>query len=264
MSSVLHIIKIGGNVIDNPDYLDNFLEMFSALQGKKILVHGGGKIATRIASRLGIEAKMVDGRRVTDEEMLDVVTMVYAGLTNKNVVAKLQMFGCDAIGLSGADANAIKSIRRPVRDIDYGFVGDILADSVNILSIKKILEAGLTPVFSAITHNGLGQLLNTNADTIASSLAIALSKTYETRLIYCFEKNGVLSDVNDENSVIRVIKSGEFEELRRSGVIYEGMIPKLENAFQAIGKGVKNVYIGNAVNLHLYQQGEFGTCLLST
>ncbi|MGO1244541.1 MAG: acetylglutamate kinase [Sphingobacterium sp.] len=264
MSSVLHIIKIGGNVIDSPNNLDDFLEKFSALQGKKILVHGGGKIATRIASRLGIEAQMVEGRRVTDEKMLEVVTMVYAGLTNKTVVAKLQMFGCDAIGLSGADANTIKAIRRPAREVDYGFVGDILADSVNVLSIKRILESGLTPVFSAITHNGLGQLLNTNADTIASSLAIALSKTFETRLIYCFEKNGVLRDVEDDNSVIRSIKLGEFEDLKGAGVIYEGMIPKLENAFYAIGKGVKNVYIGKAVNLHKYQQGEFGTCLLST
>lgn len=263
MSSVLHVIKIGGNVIDNPNNLVSFLEMFSALQGKKILVHGGGKIATRIAASLGIEAQMVEGRRVTDQDMLDVVTMVYAGLTNKNIVAQLQRFGCDAIGLSGADANTIKAVRRPIREVDYGFVGDILADSVNALSIKKILEAGLTPVFSAITHNGLGQLLNTNADTIASSLAIALSKTYETRLIYCFEKNGVLSDVNDDSSVIRLIRSGEFEGLKQSGVIYEGMIPKLENAFQAIGRGVRNVYIGNALNLHLYQQGEFGTCLLS-
>lgn len=263
MSSVLHIIKIGGNVIDNPNSLESFLEKFSALQGKKILVHGGGKIATRIASSLGVEAKMVDGRRITDETMLDVVTMVYAGLTNKNIVAQLQKFDCDAIGLSGADANTIKAVRRPVREIDYGFVGDILVDSVNVLSIKKLLEAGLTPVFSAITHNGMGQLLNTNADTIASSIAVALSKTYETRLIYCFDKNGVLRDINDEQSVIPTIKSGEFEDLKKTGVIYEGMIPKLENAFEAIAKGVKNVYIGNALNLHLYQQGEFGTCLIS-
>ncbi|MFD1769402.1 acetylglutamate kinase [Sphingobacterium suaedae] len=263
MGSVLNIIKIGGNVIDNAEQLEQFLEMFAALQGKKILVHGGGKIATRVASDLGIEAKMVDGRRVTDEAMLDVVTMVYAGLTNKKIVSLLQKFDCDALGLSGADGNAIKAVKRPVKEVDYGLVGDILVDSVNALSIKKFLEAGFTPVFSAITHNGLGQLLNTNADTIASALAVSLSKIYETRLIYCFEKNGVLRDVEDPTSVIRIIKAGEFQELKSSRTIYEGMIPKLENAFHAIGKGVKNVYIGNALNLHLYQQGEFGTCLVS-
>ncbi|HLS94196.1 N-acetylglutamate kinase [Sphingobacterium allocomposti] len=262
MGSVLNIIKIGGNVIDDEEQLQSFLEKFAALQGKKILVHGGGKIATRVASGLGIEAKMVNGRRITDEAMLDVVTMVYAGLTNKKVVSSLQKFGCDAVGLSGADGNTIKAVKRPVKEIDYGYVGDILVDSVNLLSIKKFLEAGFTPVFSAITHNGLGQLLNTNADTIASALAVSLSKIFETRLIYCFEKNGVLRDVEDPNSVIKSIHADEFQQLVDSGTIYEGMIPKLENAFHAIGKGVKNVYIGNALNLHLYQQGEFGTCLL--
>jgi len=158
--------------------------------------------------------------------------------------------------------NVIKAVKRPVKEVDYGFVGDILADSVNSLSIKKFLDAGFVPVLSAITHNGIGQLLNTNADTIASALAISLAKLYETRLIYCFEKNGVLRDVNDDNSVIKSIKAADFETLKEEGVIYEGMIPKLENAFTAIAKGVKNVYIGNALNLHLYQQGGFGTCLL--
>ncbi len=263
MGSVLNVIKIGGNVIDDEEQLQSFLEKFAALQGKKILVHGGGKVATRTAAGLGIEAKMVDGRRVTDAPMLDIVTMVYAGLTNKKIVSALQKFGCDALGLSGADGNTIKAVKRPVREIDYGYVGDILVDSVNTLSVKKFLEAGFTPVFSAITHNGLGQLLNTNADTIASSLAVSLSKIYDTRLIYCFEKDGVLRDVNDDKSVIKTIKAEDFDELKSTGIIYEGMIPKLENAFHAIGKGVKNVYIGNALNLHLYQQGEFGTCLLA-
>lgn len=262
MGSVLNIIKIGGNVIDDEQQLHVFLEKFAALQGKKILVHGGGKIATRVAAALGVEAKMLDGRRITDEPMLDVVTMVYAGLTNKKIVAALQQNDCDALGLSGADGNVIKAVKRPVKEVDYGFVGDILADSVNSLSIKKFLDAGFVPVFSAITHNGIGQLLNTNADTIASALAISLAKLYETRLIYCFEKNGVLRDVNDDNSVIKNIKAADFESLKTEGVIYEGMIPKLENAFAAIAKGVKNVYIGNALNLHLYQQGGFGTCLL--
>ncbi|MBD1427668.1 acetylglutamate kinase [Sphingobacterium arenae] len=263
MSSGLHIIKIGGNVIDDDIQLQSFLEKFAALQGKKILVHGGGKIATRIAADLGIRAKLVDGRRITDKPMLDVTTMVYAGLTNKHIVSSLQKYGCDALGLCGADGNTIKAVKRPVRKIDYGYVGDILVDSVNTLNIKKFLEAGFTPVFSAITHNGLGQLLNTNADTIASALAVSLAKIYETKLIYCFEKNGVLRNVDDPESVIKSIKADEFETLKEDKVIYEGMIPKLENAFDALGKGVKNVYIGNALNLHKYQQGEFGTCLLS-
>ena len=261
-SSTLNIIKIGGNVIDDDIQLADFLEKFAAIPGKKILVHGGGKIASRLAERLGIEAKMVDGRRITDEETLDVVTMVYAGLTNKKVVATLQKYSCDAIGLSGADGNVIKAVKRPVRDIDYGFAGDILADSVNSLSIKKFLDAGFTPVFSAITHNGNGQLLNTNADTIASALATALSKLYDTSLIYCFEKNGVLSNVEDEYSVIETITAAQFETLKKQKVIYDGMIPKLDNAFDAINKGVKNVFIGNAINLHLLQQQKFGTCLV--
>lgn len=261
-NSTLNIIKIGGNVIDDNIQLEAFLEKFAAIPGKKILVHGGGKVATRIASKLGIEAKMLEGRRITDEGMLDVVTMVYAGLTNKKIVATLQKYQCDALGLSGADGNVIKSIKRPVRDIDYGFVGDILVDSVNSLAIKKFLDAGFTPVFSAITHNGAGQLLNTNADTIASALSTSLASLYETSLIYCFEKNGVLADVSDENSLIETITAKQFDDYKKRGVISDGMIPKLHNAFEAIDRGVKSVYIGNAANLHLFQQQKFGTCLL--
>lgn len=261
--SVLNIIKIGGNVIDDSTQLTEFLEKFAALPGRKILVHGGGKIATRIAQEMGVEAKMVEGRRITDGPMLDVVTMVYAGLTNKNIVAALQKYDCNAIGLSGADANVIKAVKRPVREIDYGFVGDILADSIDGLAIKKLLEAEFIPVFSAITHNGHGQLLNTNADTIASSLAVALSNFYEVSLIYCFDKNGVLRDVENENSVIETIRSSEFERLKENNVIHDGMIPKLYNAFDAISKGVSNVYIGHANNLHLFQQRKFGTCLIA-
>ncbi|ERJ58544.1 acetylglutamate kinase [Sphingobacterium paucimobilis] len=261
-NSTLNIIKIGGNVIDDDIQLEAFLEKFAAIPGKKILVHGGGKIATRLGSRLGVEAKLVEGRRVTDKEMLDVVTMVYAGLTNKRIVASLQKYQCDAIGLSGADGNVIKSIKRPVKDIDYGYVGDILVDSVNVPAIKKFLEAGFTPVFSAITHNGNGQLLNTNADTIASALSTSLSGLYDVSLIYCFEKNGVLSDVLDDNSVIETIAMEQFENYKANGIISEGMIPKLQNAFDAINKGVKSVYIGNATNLHLFQQQKFGTRLI--
>lgn len=262
-NSTLNIIKIGGNVIDDDIQLETFLEKFAAIPGKKILVHGGGKIATRMATKLGLEAKMVEGRRITDKDMLDVVTMVYAGLTNKNIVAALQKHNCDAIGLSGADGNVIKAVKRPVREIDYGFAGDILADSVNSLAIKKFLDAGFTPVFSAITHNGTGQLLNTNADTIASALATSLADHYETSLIYCFEKNGVLMDVNDDNSVIENINAQQFETYKDRGVISDGMIPKLQNAFDAINRGVKSVYIGNASNLHLFQQRKFGTCLIN-
>lgn len=261
-SSTLNIIKIGGNVIDDDIQLENFLEKFAAISGKKILVHGGGRIATRIATKLGVEAKVIEGRRITDRAMLDVVAMVYAGLANKNIVATLQKYDCDAIGLSGADGNVIKSVKRPVKEIDYGFVGDILTDSVNCLAIKKFLDAGFIPVFSAITHNGKGQLLNTNADTIASALAVALSDFYETSLIYCFEKNGVLADIDDEGSVIESITADDFEKFKKVGVISEGMIPKLENAFDAIQKGVRSVYIGNAANLHLFQQQKFGTCLV--
>lgn len=262
-NSTLNIIKIGGNVIDDDIQLEAFLEKFAAIPGKKILVHGGGRIATRIAAKLGVEVKMVDGRRITDESTLDVVTMVYAGLTNKKIVASLQKYDCDAIGLSGADGNVIKAVKRPVREIDYGFAGDILADSVNSLSIKKFLDAGFTPVFSAITHNGNGQLLNTNADTIASALAVAMADHYETSLIYCFEKNGVLLDVNDDNSVIEDITALDYIRYKDAGVIRDGMIPKLENAFDAINKGVQSVYVGNATNLHLFQQRKFGTCLVN-
>ena len=262
-NSTLNIIKIGGNVIDDDIQLEAFLEKFAAVPGKKILVHGGGKIATRMAAKLGLEAKMVEGRRITDKDMLDVVTMVYAGLTNKNIVATLQKYKCDAIGLSGADGNVIKAVKRPIKEIDYGFAGDILADSVNSLAIKKFLDAGFTPIFSAITHNGNGQLLNTNADTIASALSTALADHYETSLIYCFEKNGVLMDVNDENSVIENITAKDFTKYKERGIISDGMIPKLQNAFDAINKGVKSVYIGNASNLHLFQQQKFGTCLIN-
>ena len=262
MGSALTIIKIGGNIIDDDIQLQSFLEKFSSLKGKKILVHGGGKIATRIAGQLGIEAKMISGRRITDKPMLDVATMTYAGLSNKHVVSSLQKYGCDALGLSGADGNTIKAVKRPVHEIDFGYVGDILIDSVNVLSIQKILQAGFTPVFSAITHNGLGQLLNTNADTIASALAVSLASVYETKLVYCFEKNGVLRDINDPDSVIKLISIGDYKQLKADKVIYEGMLPKLENAFEALRKGVDNVYIGHALNLHKYQQGEFGTSLV--
>lgn len=262
-SSRLLIVKIGGNVLDDPKSLDDFVEKFAALPGKKILVHGGGKIASNVAAQLGLEVKMLEGRRITDENMLKVTSMVYAGLTNKTLVAKLQAAGCDAVGLSGADGNAIQTMKRPVKDIDYGFVGDVMHDSVNVAAIKKFLDGSFTPVFSAITHNGLGQLLNTNADTIASALAIAMTSIYETSLIYCFEKKGVLRNLEDEDAVIKELTPGEFARLKVIKAISEGMIPKLDNAFEALGKGVFSIAIGQAESLHLIQQKQAGTHIIN-
>jgi len=260
--SKLTVIKIGGNIIDNPDQLKKFLTDFSQIEGSKILVHGGGKIATKLAADLGIEAKLVDGRRITDSQTLDIVTMVYGGLINKNIVAGLQTFGCNAIGLSGADGNCIKAIKRPVKTIDYGWVGDLLEDSVNSESLISFLKADFVPVFSAITHDGNGQLLNTNADTIASSIAVALSHHFETSLVYCFEKKGVLKDVDDDNSLVSEIKERDFIPLQEAGIVSGGMIPKLHNAFEAINKGVKEVLIGQASDLPLLKNNKFGSRIL--
>lgn len=255
----LTIIKIGGNVIDNSANLHQFLLDFTALPGDKILVHGGGKIATELGESLGVEAKMIEGRRVTDIETLRIVTMVYAGLINKNMVAQLQAKGSNAIGLTGADGNIIKAKKRPVKEIDYGFVGDLDEHSVSSTTLDSLLKAGLVPVLCAITHDGDTQLLNTNADTIASSVAVAMSALYETRLVYCFEKKGVLKDVNDDDSVVREIKTDEFDGLKADGTVQGGMIPKLHNAFEAIKKGVSAVYIGKADELNELAEGTFGT-----
>jgi acetylglutamate kinase len=258
----LYIIKIGGNVIDNSENLYHFLKDFTALEGHKILVHGGGKVATEMSESLGIEAKMVDGRRITDIETLRIVTMVYGGLINKNIVAQLQRFGNNAIGLTGADGNFICTKKRPVKTIDYGFVGDMDEKSIDAESIKRLMDAGFTPVFCAITHDGEGQLLNTNADTIASALAVTLSQLYETTLIYCFEKKGVLKDINDEDSLIQELDPERYEELKKEQVIHSGMLPKLDNAFTAIACGVKAVIIGHAGNLgQLKHNKTFGTRL---
>ena len=270
----LKVIKIGGNVIDNPESLQQFIADFAMLNGPKILVHGGGKIATKLAEDLGIKSKMVDGRRITDGESLKVVTMVYAGLINKNIVANLQSENCNAIGLSGADGNLIQATRRlPLKvlssgedlgdAVDYGFVGDLNESSIDHQALSKLLEAGFTPVFSAITHDGKGQLLNTNADTIASAIAIAMSKEYETSLIFCFEKAGVLMDLEDESSIISSIDPHYYNELKRQGIINDGMIPKLDNAFEAINKGLKEVCIGKADTLPSLNNGNFGTRLIT-
>lgn len=259
----LTIIKIGGNVIDNAEKLYAFLKAFADLKGNKILVHGGGKMATKLAADMGIEAKMIDGRRVTEIETLRIVTMVYAGLISKNLVAQLQMFGCNAIGLSGADGNLIKAKKRPIKEIDFGFVGDLDQHSIETENLPKLIINGFIPVFSAITHDGEGQLLNTNADTIASAIAVAMSTKYDTSLVYCFEKKGVLVNINDENSVIKEIDPIAYENLKIEGIITDGMLPKLQNAFDAIGKGVKEVFIGKADDLNcLAQEQSFGTRLI--
>jgi acetylglutamate kinase len=260
--SELHIIKIGGNVIDNSENLYKFLKDFTALEGYKILVHGGGKVATQLSETLGIETKLVDGRRITDIETLRVVTMVYGGLINKNIVAQLQRFGTNAIGLTGADGDFIRTKKRPVKAIDYGFVGDIEEKSISPENIKRLMEAGFTPVFCAITHDGEGQLLNTNADTIASALAVALAKLYDTTLVYCFEKQGVLKDINDEASLIKELDPQRYLALKEQQIIHSGMLPKLDNAFTAIGCGVKAVIIGHADKLgELKKNKSFGTRL---
>jgi acetylglutamate kinase len=239
---LLKIIKIGGNIIDDEVALNSFLAQFAKLESPKILVHGGGKLATQLAKTLQIEVQMVDGRRITDSATLDVITMLYAGKINKNIVAKLQSHQCNAVGFSGADGNTIVSQKRPVKTIDYGFVGDIL--KVNTKALEALLEYNITPVFCAITHDEKGQLLNTNADTIASELAIGFADLFTTELYYCFEKNGVLQDVNDDNSVIEHINTKIYEKLMDDGIISEGMLPKLNNCFHAIHNNVAKVCIG--------------------
>ena len=259
----LTVIKIGGNVIDNSEKLHQFLLDFTALPGDKILVHGGGKIATELGVSLGIEPKMVDGRRITDIETLRIVTMVYAGLINKNMVAQLQAKHCNAIGLSGADGNVIKAAKRPVAKIDYGYVGDLNENSVSAVTLDSLLKSNMVPVLCAITHDGDSQLLNTNADTIASAVAVAMSSLYETRLVYCFEKKGVLRDVDDDASLVNEIRKDDFEALKNEGVVSGGMIPKLHNAFEAISQGVKAVYIGKADELPQIDIQGFGTRLIN-
>ena len=243
---MLKIVKIGGNIVDNPEKLDRFLTDFASLKGERILVHGGGKVATTISKALGIETQMVDGRRITDAETLRVVTMVYAGVINKSIVAKLRTLGADAIGLCGADGGLIVSRRRNPVPVDYGFVGD--PEKVNTALARELLGRGMTMVVAPITFDGEGgTLLNTNADTVASSIATAMAEAgVETELIFCFEKRGVLADMDDENSVIAHIDRERFAALKASGAVFEGMLPKLDNAFKAIDKGVASVVICSA------------------
>ena len=278
---MIKVVKIGGNVVDNPDLLREFVKDFAAMPGMKVLVHGGGVMASQMQKAMGMVPMMVEGRRVTDEQTLKVVTMVYAGWCNKHITALLQAEGCNAIGLTGADGNAIRASRRaPLyveslgEKVDYGFVGDVTAESVNARFIYSLLERGIVPVFNAINHDGEGNLLNTNADTIASSIAQSLASykyrnrwevcsrceecthcsddgrlTHETELIYCFEKDGVLYDKDDEGSVIAEIDRNRFEQLKAEGRVADGMIPKLANSFKAIDAGVSRVLIKHARNL---------------
>lgn len=245
----VNVIKIGGNVVDNPAALAAFVADFAAMSGQKILVHGGGKEATRLSERLGIATQMINGRRVTGSDTLEIVTMVYAGLVNKRVVALLQAAGCNAIGLSGADGNAIMATRRSPLPVDYGFVGDINPANVNADLFRSLLEAGITPVVCAIQHDGHGTLLNCNADTVASSIAVAMSRVAKTRLTFCFEKRGVLRDVDNPDSLIPEITPSVYDSLRRQNVISAGMIPKVDNAFEAIRRGVESVCIKSSAEL---------------
>lgn len=243
----LTIIKVGGKVVEEPESLNALLDQFKKISGNKLLVHGGGRTATQIAEKLGIETKMVDGRRITDSDMLEVVTMVYGGLVNKKIVAALQARGVNAVGLTGADFNLIEAHKRPVKDIDYGFVGDV--DDVNAFELKMLISENVVPVVAPLTHDGKGQLLNTNADTIASELATELSRHFNVYLFYCFEKKGVLLDPDDEASVIYDLDNNLFNQHTSSGVISAGMIPKLENGFRAKRNGVKEILITNPENI---------------
>ncbi|HOG41012.1 MAG TPA: acetylglutamate kinase [Bacteroidales bacterium] len=254
----LQVIKIGGNVVDDPAALKRFLYDFSKIKGAKILIHGRGVMATEMAERLGIETRMYKGRRITDYETLKTVAMVYAGWINKSIVAALQSRGCNAIGLSGADCNIVPATRRSPEPIDFGYVGDVDPSNIGSEELSTLLERGLCPVFCAITHDGKGSLLNTNADTMASTLAIAMTGRYDVRLIFCLEKDGVLLDRHDESSVVPRITEEYFAKLLEEGIIEGGMIPKLENAFAAIGNGVSEVVIKHARNLN----NERGTTLI--
>ena len=259
----LLVIKIGGNVIDNAPALESFLEKFAAIDTKKILVHGGGKIATKIGDQLGIQSNYINGRRVTDAQTIDLVTMVYGGLVNKKIIAKLQSLQCNAIGLTGADANLIPAVKRPlvytkptsgdagdeIEAIDFGFVGDVTTNSIGIENLEILLTNNFTLVFAPLTHDGNGQILNTNADTISSSLAIVLSKKYDVRLIYCFEKKGVLENVADVNSIIPLITKEKYAQLKAENKLFDGIFPKIDNALDAIDNGVKEVLIGDAEDL---------------
>ena len=248
MKEKLTVIKVGGKIVEEEATLNQLLADFSAIEGYKVLVHGGGRSATKLAAQLGIESKMVNGRRITDAETLKVVTMVYGGLVNKNIVAGLQAKGVNAMGFTGADMNVIRSVKRPVKEVDYGFVGDV--EKVNAELLGSLIRQGVVPVMAPLTHDGQGSMLNTNADTIAGETAKALAELFDVTLVFCFEKKGVLSDENDDDSVIPVITPELFQEYVEKGIIQGGMIPKLENSFSAIDAGVSQVVITLASVIH--------------
>lgn len=247
MKEKLTVIKVGGKIVEEEESLIRLLDDFAAIEGFKVLVHGGGRSATKIAAQLGIESQMVNGRRITDAETLKVVTMVYGGLVNKNIVAGLQARGVNALGLTGADMDVIRSVKRPVKEVDYGFVGDVKKVEADCLS--TLIQAGIVPIMAPLTHDGQGNILNTNADTIAGETAKALAKHFDVTLVYCFEKKGVLRDENDDDSVIPHITPAEFKQYVADGVIQGGMIPKLENSFEAINDGVSEVVITSSTDV---------------
>lgn len=260
----LSVFKIGGKVVENEHLLADFLKAFNLIEGYKILVHGGGKWVTEMSQKLGIEVRMVEGRRITDARTLEVVKMMLAGVANKNVVSKLQGYGCNAIGMTGADGNTILADKRPQKNgIDYGFVGDV--KKVDHETIQNIINAGLVPVFASMTHDGNGNLFNTNADTIASSIAVGLASEFAVELNYCFELNGVLKDIKDPSSVITEIKPSNYSRLKNDGTINQGMIPKIDNAFDAINAGVKAVRIMNSKHIVKLAGGEshVGTVIIN-
>jgi acetylglutamate kinase len=257
----VYIIKIGGNIIDNEEKFSSFLKEFASVEGKKILVHGGGKLATKLAEQMNVPQQMVEGRRITDAETLKIVTMVYAGLINKTIVARLQANGCNALGLTGADGNVIQAHKRVHSTIDYGFAGDV--DSINSSLLQALLKQNISLVIAPITHDKQGQLLNTNADTIAQEIAKGLSQEFDVNLIYSFEKAGVLLDANDDSSVINKINPASYKELKEKNLVFAGMIPKLDNAFAALNSGVKKVIIGKAENLYQLLDGTSGTTIVN-
>lgn len=253
MKEKLTLIKVGGKIVEEEATLQALLSDFAAIEGRKVLVHGGGRSATKLAARLGIESQMVNGRRITDAETLKIVTMVYGGLVNKNIVARLQACGVNALGLTGADMDVIRSVKRPVKDVDYGFVGDV--ERVDATLLGDLIAKGVVPVMAPLTHDGCGNMLNTNADTIAGETAKALAQLFDVTLVYCFEKRGVLRDENDNDSVIPQITRADFEQLVADGVVQGGMIPKLENAFEALRAGVSQVIITQASAINMPGEG---------
>jgi acetylglutamate kinase len=265
--SILYIIKIGGNVIDSPDALNLFLKDFSSLKCDKTLIHGGGKIASQIGEKIGLKAQYNNGRRITDAPTLDLVTMVYGGLINRQITSKLQSLGCNSIGLTGADGNLLCAKKRPiVGDLDFGWVGDVRPEQVNGLFLNQLLNAGLTPIIAPLTHDGFGNLLNTNADTMAAMLSIKMQEWYEVRLIYCFEKKGILKDVSLGNEVITTLNATEYQKMKDNGTANSGILPKLDNAFAVASSGVNWVVVGHADDLLVNAVGEnvVGTLIKSS